>query len=290
MNKYLIRSNLFALIITFFFCNYTKAENVPKHAEGMYEQIVSVDLEKNYKQQGVLSLKNKSDKPKKLVLLFPGGDGVIRPVVIQNNSMMSSKLKGNFLIRARRHLVDQELATLIIDCNSKFKSRCESKYQASLERHLDITKLINKVKNSYPSINEIWLLGTSFGTVSSSFLSIHGSQYYAGAIHTSTITEPNLTFKGGYSILSRFDYNKTKIPQFFIHHKKDPCPLTTYDGAEKISKKFNIPLVTVLGGNDGKGDKCKAHTQHGFKGVEKRVMKEINKIIKNKKINIKEIY
>ena len=64
-----------------------------------------------------------------------------------------------------------------------------SSYQASKERQQDVQKLINEVKKQVPSIKDVWLVGTSMGTVSSSFMPMHDSQAYAGAIHTATISE-----------------------------------------------------------------------------------------------------
>ena len=116
------------------------------------------------------------------------------------------------------------------------------------------------------------------GTVSSSFMPTYEPQAYAGAIHTATITEPYA--KHSYRELGGFDYSKAKISQFFIHHKNDPCPLTTYSAAKSISQKFNLPLVSVTGGSDFEGPACKAMTEHGFRGKEKEVMKAIAEIIR----------
>jgi alpha/beta superfamily hydrolase len=256
--------------------NLSNAQGVPNHAQGLKELLVVVDLTDTKKQAGVYSTKVGVDKPTKLAVLLPGNPSVVRPVV-ENGSMVSSKLTGNFLIRARRWLSDESIATLVVDCHSESSDECTSSYQASKERQQDVQKLINEVRKQVPSINEVWLLGTSMGTVSSSFMPIYESDAYAGAIHTATITEPYA--KHSYRELGGFDYKKAKIPQFFIHHKNDPCTLTTYSSAKSISQKFNLPLITVTGGSDFEGHPCKAFTEHGFKGKEKDVMKAIAEII-----------
>ena len=191
--------------------------------------------------------------------------------------MTSSKLTGNFLIRARRFLVDENIASLIVDCQSESGDYCSSSYQASKQRQLDIDKLITEVKARNPSITEIWLVGTSMGTVSSSFMPVHNPTAYAGAIHTASITEPYA--KNSYRELGDFDYKKSTTPQFFVHHAADPCYLTTYTGAKSITDKYKIPLVTVSGGSDFQGNACKAFTEHGFRGKEKEVMTVIGGII-----------
>lgn len=253
------------------------AQNVPAHAQGLKEELISVDLMDGKKQAGVYSAKLGSENPTRLAVLLPGYPSVVRPVV-EAGVMTSSKLTGNFLIRSRRFLVDENIASLIVDCQSESGNYCSGSYQASKQRQVDVDKLIAEVKARNPSITEIWLVGTSMGTISSSFMPIHNLTAYAGAIHTASITEPYA--KNSYRELGDFDYKKATAPQFFVHHAADPCYLTTYTGAKSITDKYKLPLVTVTGGSDFKGNACQAFTEHGFRGKEKEVMTVIGEIIK----------
>jgi hypothetical protein len=121
------------------------------------------------------------------------------------------------------------------------------------------------------------------GTISSSFMPLHNPSAYAGAIHTASITEPYA--RNSYRELGGFDYKKTTVPQYFVHHAADPCFLTTYAGAQSITEKYQVPLITVTGGGDFKGEACKAFTEHGFRGKEKDVMRAVGVIIKTGKVN-----
>jgi hypothetical protein len=253
------------------------AQNVPEHAQGLKEALISVDLADGKKQVGVYSNKLGSEKPTRLAVLLPGYPSVVRPIV-EAGVMTSSKLNGNFLIRSRRFLVDNNIASLIVDCQSESGDYCSSSYQASKQRQMDVDQLIAEVRARNPSITEIWLIGTSMGTVSSSFMPIHNPTGYAGAIHTASITEPYA--KNSYRELGGFDYKKVATSQFFVHHAADPCNLTTYTGAKSITDKYKIPLVTVTGGSDFQGNPCQAFTEHGFRGKEKEVMTAIGEIIK----------
>jgi alpha/beta superfamily hydrolase len=252
----------------------SQSSATPEHAVGLKEQLISVELSPGIQQQGVLSLTTNSTAPTRLAVLFPGYPSVVRPVV-EGQSMTSSKLSGNFLIRSRRHLATDAIATLIVDCHSGSGDYCSSTYQASLKRHQDVLKLIQEVKKQYPSIQQIWAIGTSMGTVSSSFALTHEPNIYAGAIHTASITEPNA--RNSYRELSNFDYAKAN--HIFIHHQNDPCYLTTHSGAKSIAEKYKLPLITVKGGSGFSGDACKAFTEHGFRGKEKEVMTAIGKIL-----------
>lgn len=262
------------------------AQNIPTHAEGLNEELISVQLREGVRQEGVLSLKKGFNQPSKLAVILPGYPSVVRPVV-ENKAMVSSKLNGNFLIRARRFLVDESLATLVADCHSDSGDYCSSTYQASPQRHQDIAALILEVKKKLPSIQEVWLVGTSMGTISSSFMPLHQSGFYAGTIHTASITEPHA--RNSYRELSNFDYKKITIPQVFIHHQQDPCHLTTYSGAKAISEKYQVPLVTVKGGEGFYGPACNANTEHGFKGKEREVMKLMNEFIRTGKLSQLEV-
>ncbi len=256
------------------------AQNVPGPAQGLNEELVSVDLSDNKKQVGVYSIKKGSSNPTKLAVLLPGYPSVVRPVV-ENGVMTGSKLNGNFLIRARRFLVDESVASLIVDCQSGSGDYCASYYQASKQRQEDVDKLISEVKKRAPSITEVWLIGTSMGTISSSFMPIHNATAYAGAIHTATVTEPYA--RDSFRELAGFDYKKSQIPQFFIHHSSDPCAATTYSGAKSIAEKNGVALVTVSGGTGFQGPACAAFTEHGFRGKEKEVMHAVKAIIKTGK-------
>ena len=253
------------------------AQDIAAETIDLNEEIISVNLSGDKVQVGVYTTISTSKKPTRLAVLLPGYPSVVRPVV-ENGAMTNSRLSGNFLIRSRQFLVDEAIASLVVDCHSDSGDYCSSTYQASKQRQEDVDKLIAEVKRRTPSISEVWLIGTSMGTISSSYMPLHNPSGYAGAIHTASITEPYA--RNSYRELGGFDYKKTPVPQYFVHHAADPCYLTTYAGAKSITDKYKIPLITVTGGSDFKGDACKAFTEHGFRGKEKDVMQNIGVIIK----------
>ena len=258
------------------------AQTITAHAVNLSEELISVDLSGDRKQVGVYTTSSTAKNPTRLAVLLPGYPSVVRPVV-ENGVMTNSRLSGNFLIRSRHFLVDETIASLIVDCQSDSGEYCTSTYQASKQRQEDVDKLIDEVKRRTPSIAEVWLIGTSMGTISSSFMPLHNPSGYAGAIHTASITEPYA--RNSYRELGGFNYKKITVPQYFVHHVADPCFLTTYAGAQSITDKYKIPLITVTGGGDFKGEACKAFTEHGFRGKEKDVMRAVGMIIKTGKVN-----
>lgn len=267
-------------------CLIGVTQTIPVHAQGLKEELISVNLSDTKTQVGVYSTKIGAQKPSKLAVLLPGYPSVVRPVM-ENGVMTGSKLTGNFLIRARRFLPDDAIATLVVDCHSESGDQCSSSYQASKQRQEDVDKLIAEVKKRWPSIGDVWLVGTSMGTISSSFMAMHNPTAYAGAIHTAAITDPYA--RNSYKELGNFDYKTTAPVHVFIHHINDPCSLTTYPSAKLISEKFNVSLITVTGGTGFQGAACEAMTQHGFRGKEKEVMTAIATLIKSGKVSQLEI-
>jgi alpha/beta superfamily hydrolase len=249
---------------------------VPVHAAGLQETLLSVELEGSAVQVGVLSRRPGSEPPTHLAVLLPGHPSVVKPVMGAGH-MASSSLTGNFLIRARRHLVNEQIATLLVDCRSDAGSICTASYQSSAQRQADVHKLIELVKRTLPSIRSVWLVGTSMGTLSSAFMPGHAPGVYQGAIHTASITEPYVM--GSYREMADVDMRDRGTPHFIVHHRDDPCPLTTWRGAEQWRRQFSTPLLTVTGGSGFTGRPCQAHTEHGFKGREPDVMKAIAEII-----------
>lgn len=279
-------SRLAALIAGFLFLAVGHAQETPEQAQGLKEELISVPLSGTRIQAGVYSVKAGADRPTHLAVLLPGSPSVVRPVV-ENGVMTRSKLSGNFLIRARRHLVDENIASLVVDCHSESGDQCAVSYQASKQRQEDVDKLIAEVRARHPSIQNVWLVGTSLGTVSSSFMPLHNPRGYAGAIHTATITDPN-TWRA-FRPQGDFDYKRSQVPQFFVHHAADPCGLTTYAEAKAIASRYDLPLVTVSGGSDFRGAPCAAFTAHGFRGKEREVMNALGAIIKSGRADQREV-
>lgn len=286
MRQFILKLSLLILLVSRLVSSVCEAQTIPAHAEGLSEQLVTIELDKGRTQSGVLSIRIGTTQHTRLVVLLPGHPSVVRPIV-EGGVMTSSRLTGNFLIRARRFLPDHSIATLVVDCHSDSGDECSNSYQISKEREADVQKLIGLVLEKTPSIKQVWLVGTSAGTLSSSFMPVHNPLAYAGAIHTASITDPYV--RGLYRELVDFDYNKAQIPQYFIHHRDDPCFVTPYHRAKLISEKFERPMISVSGGSGFQGDACGAYSQHGFRGKEKEVMTLIGNIVKTGKSEQTEI-
>ncbi len=250
------------------------AQAIPPHAEGLNEELVEVQIDGGT-QRAVVSRRQGKPDGSKLLVLLPGYPSVVRPEM-SNGVMMNSPLLGNFLIRARRHLVTEQVMTLLVDCHSQMGDVCRPEYQSSKERYKHVKAVIDAARAKHPAVKEVYLISTSMGSISSAFIALNGQTEFAGVIHTASI-DP--TAPKSYVQLNNFDYAAIKIPQAFIHHVEDPCPVTQFAYFRTVAQKYKVPLISVTGGSDFRGPPCQAFTQHGFRGKEVVVMRHVLKML-----------
>jgi hypothetical protein len=250
------------------------AQSIPPHAEGLQEELVEVQLDGGV-QRAVISRRMGQPDGTKLLVLLPGYPSVVRPEM-GSGVMVNSPLLGNFLIRARRHLVTDQVMTLLVDCHSQVGDVCKPEYQGSRDRYRHVKAVIDAAKAKLPTVQQVYLVSTSAGSISSAFIALYGQTEFAGVIHTASI-DP--TAPKSYTQLSQFDYAAIKIPQAFIHHVEDPCSITRYGYIRSVAEKYQVPLVSVSGGSDFRGHPCMAFTQHGFRNKEVIVMRHILKML-----------
>jgi hypothetical protein len=246
---------------------------LPLYAQTVSERIVSVTLSGEHRQQGVLSVIGENPKPEKLLVIVSGHPGVTRPYLDQAGKIQT-KQNGNFLVRSRQFMISNKVALLLLDCRSDFVAICDDQYQASAQRAQDVLSLVESVKTLYPSIGEVWAVSTSRGAVSTAGFLKYAEKSFSGVIHTAA-TFSKATDQG-------LDFGLYKnTPQFFMHHKDDPCAITLYRDAYLIAARWKIPLITVEGGSGFRGQKCQAFTQHGFAGMEEQVGAAILYLVEN---------
>jgi hypothetical protein len=235
------------------------------------EKILTVETINGSKQSGVISYLSNATAPSVLVAIIPGHPVLAKASVNFTGKVMIQQ-DGSFVVRERLRLLDQDIATLVIDCRSDFWTACDDGYQMTEQRFKDIRPLMDLAKGNFPSIKQVWILSTSRGYFTSAAISKYSSDYFAGVIHTAGVADMVIKYPDAIT--------KTATPQFFVHHADDPCKLTQYSTAKYIAEKVEAPMITVFGGSGYYGGACQAHTQHGFKGMEDKVMASISKIIK----------
>ena len=198
-------------------------------------------------------LNYESMAPKYVIILFPGGSGVMNPHM-QDGKLVYA-FKGNFVIKARKYIVDKDFATVATNSTQ------------SSER---IQAIIDDIYKRFPQ-TKIYLMGTSNGTFDTMALAGYLSDKIAGVIHTSSLSR-----------ISTLDASKYKNRQLIVHHKDDICKVTPLASAESANKKYGTDLIVMEGGISV-GDLCEPLAHHGFNGIVKETADKIKEWIRQGK-------
>jgi pimeloyl-ACP methyl ester carboxylesterase len=250
----------------------------PAASEGLTETFHVVPLTRGG-DLNVLVSKRSGTNPTIAALLFPGYPGILR---LRNEAgAVTYTLMGNFLVRARRFLNSDKVFTVLVDCPVDQWSTCSDAYRSSSQHAADIADVVAAVKTTFGA-QQAYIVGTSYGTVSSSFLAKNLADKIEGAVHTATFTDPRSGRNAHGVPMRSFDWTQTKVPQLFVHHKDDPCDVTRYSSVAERRK--DIPLITVEGVANPRGEPCMAFSAHGFVGRERAVMTAIHDWITDRKI------
>jgi len=187
----------------------------------------------------------KSAAPKYTVIGFPGGGGVFN--AREENGEIRFASGGNFVVRTRDMMVDDEFAMALTDATS------------ITER---MSRIVADLKQRFPA-TRIYLMSTSLGTIDSANLSLSLGNQISGAIHTSSMSR-----------LAAFPFDKTVVRQLLVHHLNDGCHVTSYGAAKYTAEKYGIKLITITGGI-GLGDPCEPFGHHGYAGKERETIDAI---------------
>ncbi|MFZ1908309.1 MAG: hypothetical protein WAU52_04425 [Burkholderiales bacterium] len=229
-----------------------------------YEEIVHVAVRSGVDEPVLLSMASAQQKPKRIVMLFPGDDGVMR--ITQKSGGAWFKLLGNYLIRSRAKFVDADDIAVSVDMPSDEYCCASDRFRLGEQHAADVGRIIDVLAARFPGA-EFYLIGTSRGTISAGSLAARLGSKVAGVVLTSTVTQSARAGRG----LSGFDFGTLKVPVLFVHHKYDSCHVTPYYAVEKIAREYHFPLVTVTGSEGAHGDDCEAFSHHGYAGRENQV-------------------
>lgn len=191
--------------------------------------------------------------PRFVLILFPGGSGVVNPHY--EDGVVKYQMADNFLLRARKFIVDQEFATVAMDT-----TQSEARIQAVVD---DIRRRMTGSK--------IYLVGTSTGTFDTMKLAGYLADKIEGEIHTSTLLS-----------VASFDGPSYRNRQVLVHHKNDGCRLTPFEAAEASHLRYGTELIAMEGGVSF-GNPCKPFAHHGFNGIERETAEAIKRWVKEGK-------
>jgi hypothetical protein len=213
------------------------------------EDLITTAQEKNGETVPyILNYNNLS--PGYVLILFPGGSGVVDPHL--EDGKLVYRVKNNFLLRSRNYFVDDEFVTVATN---------------STQNSERIQAVIDDLKKRFPAAR-IYLVGTSRGTFDTMQLAEYLSDKIAGEVHTSSLQS-----------IYFFDAKKYTNRHLVVHHRDDSCKKTPFSAAEHSHKNYGNDFIAMEGGISV-GDACEAFAYHGYNGIEKETVDAIKKWIK----------
>jgi hypothetical protein len=199
------------------------------------------------------------------IALFPGHPGILK--LREENGQPQFEQRGNFLVRSRRHWLDDETLVAVIDAPSDEWATFSQAFRATARYGTDIGLLLNEVTKIYAAA-EWTFIGTSEGSISAFHAARMNPELAKRVILTSSLMSATRNGAG----LTGARFGELKAPLLWVHHQDDPCEHTAYREAKRYAEKSMSPLVTVRGGGPEKGGACQAFTAHGYVGVEREVV------------------
>ena len=202
------------------------------------------------------------------IALFPGSPGTMNLRV--EGGAIRYGLGGNFLVRARRHFIEDGILTVVVDAPSDHQVNFWHAYRASDRYGEDVRAVVEAVARKFGALD--WtFIGTSEGSVSA----VHAARMVAPPAKRVALTASLISpgFAGPGVRVS--DVSAVSIPVLWVHHRDDPCSYTQYSKARQFAEATKTPLLTVTGAGEVRGNPCDAFSQHGFVGVEIRTIKAI---------------
>lgn len=195
------------------------------------------------------------------VALFPGHPGIMR--LREEDGHPRLELRGNFLVRSRRHWLDGETLVVVVDAPSDQWATFHQWFRESPRYGADVAALLQETSRRF-GVEDWTFVGTSEGSVSA----FHAARMNPGLARRIILTASVFQASRNGPGLSGVAWDGLSARLLWVHHEDDPCTYTSYRDALRFAEESRSPLVTVRGGAPGRGDACQAFTAHGFVGLE----------------------
>lgn len=215
-------------------------------------------------RQPILLATQGGARPRAVAIMFPGGPGVVGLPADVNELGRGT----NFAVRTRDLFPDREVAVAIVDVPSDRRGGMDDAFRTGPDHLRDVAAVVEELKGRFPAA-KIFLVGTSRGTVSASYVGRELGSRIDGIVLASTVL-------AGHSrslSLRDFDFGAVAAPILFVHHAADGCWACPYAAARELGRRY--PLVTVHGGRVARTDDCGPLSAHGYFGKEAETVSAI---------------
>ena len=202
------------------------------------------------------------------IALFPGSPGHMN--LRMEGGTIQYGLGGNFLVRARRHFIEDGILTVVIDAPSDQQGSFLQAFRETPRYAEDVKAALDAVSKKFGPLD--WtFIGTSEGSVSAAHAARMLPSEAKRVVLTASVVSPSGRGRG----VEIADIRQITIPVLWVHNRDDPCKYTQYSRIKGYAAETRTNLLTVIGASGVRGDPCMAYTQHGFVGMEIKTIKAI---------------
>ncbi|QWD94566.1 alpha/beta hydrolase [Polynucleobacter sp. MG-Unter2-18] len=202
-------------------------------------------------------------KPKAVVLLFIGGDGVL------DLKSDGSTTKQNPLNRSAGLWQQYGINSVLVDSPYDLGDARRGNVRGKSEHIARVESVVKYYRNKFNV--PVWIFGHSMGTVTA--VQFANQSEKSGAVAGIIIAGTHIGETLG---------NNFSKPVMAIHHQKEACAATPISASESIikgrSKETKSELVMIDGGEDV-GLPCMGLAYHGFNKVEDQMVNAAAKFI-----------
>lgn len=220
---------------------------------------------KDYSISGLVTHLPEANSFKHGIALFPGYPSIMKLREVAGQPRF--ELRGNFLIRSRRHWLDGETLVISVDAPSDQWAGFSQQFRQDPRYGADVAALLAEASRRY-AVNDWTLVGTSEGSVSA----FHVARMNPGLAKRLILTSSLFLAAGHGPGLSGVNWDEMKAGLLWVHHEDDGCRFTPYRVAQQHAEMTRAPLVTVRGGGLSRGAPCEAFAHHGFVGIERETV------------------
>lgn len=242
----------------------------PARAAEPVERLIEVPTRPGVKVKFILRGPQTGNPP--IALLFAGGNGIIGLDAWDGRGNPS----GNFLVRTRKHWAAHGLLVAVPDSPSDRQTDGLNGWRTAPQHTADIRSVIKYLRRY--STGPVFLIGTSRGTISAASAAADMAPGELGGI---VLTAPVTRYarSGGKDRVQSARLKGIRVPVLLAHHRDDACYVTVPDDLPGLARKFtgapSVETKIYTGGGNYRGPDCGARTAHGFRGIEKRVVRDI---------------
>ena len=271
-----------------------RADDAPYPRVALTETPIQIDLGRAY---GLISPSaavlravsiQPAAKPSKTALLFfVGWPGILwlpeNPM--PNRFIEISKRNAFYAITHLGFFPSQDIAFVLVDCptdqwgseqRTPDPQGCSDAYRSSPQHADDVKKLIAHLRRTQ-GIEQVYVMGHSYGSVSSRWLAIRLGNEIQGSIHSASMSQAaGARFPDYGSSVSRMDMSQASAPWVYLHNQQDQCRNTAYAPNLEVA---GPKMITVRGGSP-EGDPCGGGHYHSYRGRELEVLQAVARWIR----------